>query len=773
MKYCIKCESKLKENNKFCSNCGHPTSLFFEEKKKEKLKKKEENKERLLLSIGAFLIILASIIFAFANWNEMTDILKVLFLSMESLIFLSFSIFSKRLNYKMPYKFLWFIGILFIPIIFEFIAYNQILGNYLSYKGSGIYVYLAICYFISFIVFLSSYRFLKSNIFIYISLGFLYYSLFSVLGIFKLNSFVIAMPILNMFNLITCILYLFIKNQKLKQIINRFLSVILIIFSIYTLIYTSLKISCIPHIITYISIIISLIILIFNSKRNILIYFYPFFINLIIISAIDALFIKYINITLFMSLLLIIMINFIINIKDNYIMKNTSYIFMILFSSFIILIYNVNYLTLSICGIILFIVSLFIIRLKDQKTQVIISKLLLPILLLVIINSLINLFLKVDLSIVYLVTSIICFSIFIVINKESKEKISKTIFEIFSYAFIIIASLIVLFNKPIILAFILVQITWIYYFVYNKVIKRNNAINIWLLVMLIINFVVLSIRYCVSYQYSLVFISLVSIILDFIELKIYNKKTIYIYISMICTMLSITSNLYSLSILGVSLVIIAYVFSYYLYNKKYNNYFIIKFLYTLSGFGLIYLIFNYFIDKVLLVNILVLIMYIILLVSMFLLQTDSDRKVFSYSLVIIYPYIKIIDNIKLLSDNSTSLIVLLAVTLVLIYFEKVFKLKEKEKIVFELILIGLIHLFTIFDVLLINFALSVFYILYGIFKKRDAFTIFGTILLILVFVANVYKIFNNISVTYVLLVLGLIMLVYVFYIEAKKKNSKK
>ena len=323
------------------------------------------------------------------------------------------------------------------------------------------------------------------------------------------------------------------------------------------------------------------------------------------------------------------------------------------------------------------------------------------------------------------------------------------------------------------MAFILVQITWIYYFVYNKVIKRNNAINIWLLVMLIINFVVLSIRYCVSYQYSLVFISLVSIILDFIELKIYNKKTIYIYISMICTMLSITSNLYSLSILGVSLVIIAYVFSYYLYNKKYNNYFIIKFLYTLSGFGLIYLIFNYFIDKVLLVNILVLIMYIILLVSMFLLQTDSDRKVFSYSLVIIYPYIKIIDNIKLLSDNSTSLIVLLAVTLVLIYFEKVFKLKEKEKIVFELILIGLIHLFTIFDVLLINFALSVFYILYGIFKKRDAFTIFGTILLILVFVANVYKIFNNISVTYVLLVLGLIMLVYVFYIEAKKKNSKK
>ena len=38
-------------------------------------------------------------------------------------------------------------------LIFEFIAFNGVLGHYLSYKGSGIYVYLAICYFICFIIY--------------------------------------------------------------------------------------------------------------------------------------------------------------------------------------------------------------------------------------------------------------------------------------------------------------------------------------------------------------------------------------------------------------------------------------------------------------------------------------------------------------------------------------------------------------------------------------------------------------------------------------------
>ena len=78
MKYCVKCGNKLKDNSNFCSKCGTKITL-------SKKENNEEKKEKLLLTIGALLIIVSSIIFAFANWNEMTSILKVLFLSIESL----------------------------------------------------------------------------------------------------------------------------------------------------------------------------------------------------------------------------------------------------------------------------------------------------------------------------------------------------------------------------------------------------------------------------------------------------------------------------------------------------------------------------------------------------------------------------------------------------------------------------------------------------------------------------------------------------------------
>ena len=138
MKYCTKCGNKLKDGTNFCSKCGNQINLAIKKEKTVK-EKREVNKEKLLPSIGTLLVI-----FAFANWNEMSSMFKLLFLAIESLLFLSLSLFSKRVNYKMPYKALWFIGITFIPIILNLIAAEGMLGEYLSYEGNGLYVYLAI-----------------------------------------------------------------------------------------------------------------------------------------------------------------------------------------------------------------------------------------------------------------------------------------------------------------------------------------------------------------------------------------------------------------------------------------------------------------------------------------------------------------------------------------------------------------------------------------------------------------------------------------------------
>lgn len=773
MKFCTKCGNKLKEDAKFCNKCGTSTNRKVEIKIKEQKEKKEVNKEKLLLSIGTLLVIVASVIFAFANWNEMSSMFKVLFLVIESLLFLSLSLFSKRVNYKMPYKALWFIGITFIPIILNLVATDKMLGEYLSYDGNGIYVYLAISSLICAAIYFISDRVLKSNIFIYVSYAFIYLFVFSICGIFKLNKIEYLLPILNMFNLLVCIFYSFIKSEKYNKTLNIFISIVVLIFSLASIIYfDGNDFNKIITSIIFISNVAAQIILIFKTNSNVTIYFYPFVIFAILLTGIEELFNMYPNIILFIAILGIILVNFIIDLCSNKLIKNMTFIIMLNYLFIAITVENANNLTLAIASIMTMLTFLFTIKLNVEKIQVNISKFLLPINLLVIVYNTIKTFINMDSSIILIIASVICFTTYVILHQKSKDTYTKNIFEIFSYIFLVISSIIIIATKPTIIAFVLNEVVWLYYFIFNSAIKKNKAINISLLVGLLLNFALCSIRYSISLHYSLIFISIITIILDFIDYKFKKKKSTYIYVAIIATSLATLSDFDNLSIFGLGLNVLTYASSYLLLNKYHKPNFVIKFTYTIIGFVLIDSIFNYFIDNIVISNLLILATYIIIIISMFLLEVDSDRKVLSYSAIITYPYLKLIYNLELLADYTTPLIVFLLITLILIYFERVFNLKEKDKIVVELVLFSLIHLFTIMDMLIFDFILSAFYIFYGFYKKRDSFVLFGTILLIATLTINIFKIANNITVTYVLLIIGLIMLGYVFYLEAKKNNKK-
>ena len=773
MKFCTKCGNKLKEDAKFCNKCGTSTNRKVEIKTKEQKEKKEVNKEKLLLSIGTLLVIVASVIFAFANWNEMSSMFKVLFLVIESLLFLSLSLFSKRVNYKMPYKALWFIGITFIPIILNLVATDKMLGEYLSYDGNGIYVYLAISSLICAAIYFISDRVLKSNIFIYVSYAFIYLFVFSICGIFKLNKIEYLLPILNVFNLLVCICYSFIKSEKYNKTLNIFISIVVLIFSLVSIIYfDGNDFNKIITSIIFISNVAAQIILIFKTNNNVTIYFYPFVIFAILLTGIEEIFNMYPNIILFIAILGIILVNFIIDLCSNKLIKNMTFIIMLNYLFIAITVENANNLTLAIASIMTMLTFLFTIKLNVEKIQVNISKFLLPINLLVIVYNTIKTFVNMDSSIILIIASVICFTTYVILHQKSKDTYTKNIFEIFSYIFLVISSIIIIATKPTIIAFVLNEVVWLYYFIFNSAIKKNKAINISLLVGLLLNFALCSIRYSISLHYSLIFISIITIILDFIDYKFKKKKSTYIYVAIIATSLATLSDFDHLSIFGLGLNVLTYASSYLLLNKYHKPNFVIKFTYTIIGFVLIDSIFNYFIDNIVISNLLILATYIIIIISMFLLEVDSDRKVLSYSAIITYPYLKLIYNLELLADYTTPLIVFLLITLILIYFERVFNLKEKDKIVVELVLFSLIHLFTIMDMLIFDFILSAFYIFYGFYKKRDSFVLFGTILLIATLTINIFKIANNITVTYVLLIIGLIMLGYVFYLEAKKNNKK-
>ena len=769
MKYCTYCGNKIDEKSKFCPRCGK-NLIHKKEVTVVKEGVKEEKKEKLLLTIGTIFVIVASIIFALTNWNELTSIFRILFLAIESLLFLSLALFSKKVNFRTPYKFLWFIGISFVPLILHIIGLDGLLGDYLSYDGSGMYVFLAICFFIISFVYFISFKVIKSNVFLYITYFFTYNFFIVIPGIFKIDSFEYMIPIINGFNLLLCTLYLIVKNENYKKTFNIFISIVLLFTSLLTIIYSYDGYNFIYQLITYLTIIASMIILIFKSNKNIVIYLYPFIIFLVTAHANGAL-LNNVNLLTFTTILCIILINFIINQKDNRVLKNMSFIFAILFIIVMLIANNLGNLGLCLISSLVLALLIFISTLKDEKVQVVISKLLMPIFILTIIFNLIRNFTYIDTAIIYIITSIILFTISIILKYKSKDTLIKNIFEIYSIIYLIFSSFIILFTEVNILAFVLNEAAWIYYFIFNRVINKNKGIYISLLVGLLINFFFLSIKYSISIYYALLFIGIITAILDFVELKLKNVA-IYIFFSIVAISLAIISDI-EVNLFGIGLCVLAYISSYLLLTKFHKIHFVIKFLYTLCGFILISNVYNYFLTDIQIISILTLITYLVILISMFLLRVDSDRKVLGYSFIILFPYLELIDSVYPLYVYDTALVTTLLILLILLYFEKVFKLSKKNREVFELVLLVIIHLATIEEMLIFNFILFTFYIFFGFYKKRDSFIVFGTIFLVLNLIFNIFKIANSMPATYVLLIIGVVMLGYVFYMEAKKKNKIK
>ena len=776
MKYCRRCGNELKQDSRFCNKCGTPTSIVLKEKEEIAKKKNEENKEKLLLFLGAFLIIAASVVFAIVNWKDMTNVFKILFLAMEGLVFLSLSMFSKKLKYELPHKFLWFIGIIFVPIILYLLPYYNMVGDYFS-KESGLYVYLAISSSISIVAFILSNKFIKSNAFLYLAYLFVYELVADILCMIGFETFNYIVPVFNLLTLGMSLLYVNIKNDKYRETICRFLRVAVSVLSIVTCSYLDIykvNINDAILLITAVSIIISMMVLLFKSEKSIAIYFYPVCIYTVIMFLSFSVFTNYENVTLFLSVLGILFTYFIMAFKENKAFNIVAYIFMCLgLTQSLIAFSGMTNLTLCIISTIILFALLFTLKINDKDSvQNYITKLLIPVNIYLITYSLFNTMISLNDSIVFMAASVICFIIYIIFDRKDDEY-SNYVFSIASYILLGISGIIIIDTHPIIILFIINQLIWLTYFIYNTIIVNHKIPSIVLLVISILNFVVLGYNYNIDIYYSLLFASLITIILDITMLKQNKPNMPYIYISIAACAIATLVGEKDVLIIESCCNVLMYCITYYMLNKKHNCHFVIKFIYTLVGFLLINTLFTHYITHFGFASLLVLVVYLAILICMYLLRVDDDRKIFAYSLILALPYVNFVRSLNLNENYLMSLQVLFGVFIILIYFERVFKLKEQEKIIFELILLGLAHICTIHITFVLDLFLAAFYLFYGFYKKRDSFVIFGIVLLVISLLINISKIFNSLSITFALLIIGLGMLGCVFYIEAKKKKKEK
>ena len=776
MKYCRKCGNQLTQDARFCNRCGTPTSIVIKENEEKAKVKNEENKEKLLLFLGALLIIIASVIFAVVNWEDMTNIFKILFLAMEGLVFLALSMFSKKLKYDLPHKFLWFIGIIFVPIILYLLPYYNMVGSYFS-KESGIYVYLAISTLICIITFILSSKFIKSNSFLYLAYLFIYELIADVLSIMGFTTFNYIIPVFNLFTLGVILFYTYIKSEKYKTSIGNFLKIAVIVLSVITctyLTYYKTNINDAVLLITAVSLIISIMLLLFKKENSIAIYFYPVCIYSVIIFLSYSVFTNYENVTLFLSVLGILFTYFIMAFKEDKAFNIVSYIFMCLgIIQALIAFRDMSSLALCIISTIILFALLFTLKVNEKDSaQNYITKVLIPFDIYLIAYSLFNTLIPINTSIIFMLSSVICFVIYIIFDKKNDEY-SNYVYSISSYVLLAISGIVIIDTHPMIILFIINQLIWLTYFVYNTVIKNNKIASIVLLILSILNFVILGSNYNIDIYYSLLFASLITLILDFAMLRQGKTKMPYIYISIGATSIATLLIKDNVMIMGSCLNVLMYSLNYYILNKKHNCHFIVKFIYTIIGFLLINSLFTHYVTNFSFASLLVLVVYLVIITCMYLLQIDDDRKIFAYSLILALPYVNLITSLDLKTTYTVSAELLFGVAMVLIYFERVFKLRESDKIIFELVILGFAHLFTINIAFVLDLFLSAFYLFYGFYKKRDAFVIFGIVLLVISLLINISKMFNSLSITFALLIIGLGMLGCVFYIEAKKKKKEK
>lgn len=772
MNYCTNCGNKLKENSNFCTSCGKPTKNELEKIKAKKQEEKEKRKDKTILWLGTLLVIVASIIFAFTNWENMERVFKIVFLIVESLIFFIISFVYKKLNNESSCKVMWFLGTIFIPIILNLVAEYELFGNYLSYSGSGIFVYLALSSFICTVMYYLSYKFIKSNVFLYLGHIFLYLVIVFTLYAFKLDIVLennnLILIILSFINLIIIVLNIFIKNRS----INIFMSFIMLVLFFITIIYFGISYydsTTIFLLFTYIFEIASLFILIKVSKKNFIIYLYPIFIYLLSTQAITQL--NFYNLQVYILILVSILLYLILRSINNKAINIISFILLLIISYSSLINANAN-IILS-CSIILLGLYIFIIKCNIGRVESSISEILLPVNIYLIISSLFDLFVSVKPELILLISSIICFTIFNIFDEKNKKDNLNKVFEISAYILVLISSFIIILFKSTLTSFMLNEFLWIYYFLYAFIKKKKKAESISMFSISIANLILCSISLDIKLYYVILTISTILTVIYILSNRIgFKNKNLLVYFSYSFIILLSLFNIKEYSMFAFMCNILLYVILYYIYNKREKIPFIFKYIFTLLGFILIYRLFDYFIDKEVIANLFTLITYIIIIISMYLLEIDSDRKITCYIPVITIPYINLVNNVDIFSDIKIELIAMLIILLTMIIFEKIRPFKDtKLDDIFEVIVLIIIYLSIAQETITFNYIVSALYLFYGIIKKKDIFVTLGIVLILLSTLINLIQAFSTLATIFVILVIGISLIGYVLYKETKKNKN--
>lgn len=784
MNYCTECGKKINQNNNFCTNCGKEIkkNVVKTTKEPKKEEKKDINVNNLILYVGVSLVILATFIFAICTWENMTGLFKISFLTFEALLFFIISfVFAKIKNNGLSKAF-YMMAVLMIPVILYTIPVYALLGEYLSYKGAGIFVYLAISNAICAGIYLMSYFLLKFKPFAYISYLFIYTFLVNVFLAFEKSVTFFLLASLVFVLLIIIINFINRKNNYFKKSITFFTSILFSIISLYLPIgiireFQNSYITGFGSFNIYLVLIgvlffVNTFVFIYQNRKSFYTYFSPYIMVPTILALLDV---TVLNETVFAGLfvfaVLAVYLLYLL-FKNNYLkiaFKVIAYIslYIALLVALVLVIELNMYLILTIIS-----AGLLIFNIINRYTEKFkwMSDSLIPLSCLFIVIGIVNYLVDVEGIFTMLVISSIYLVIYM-ITRALNKKVNKIYFG-YTLGALIISMLMCIYGTSA-LYILFLNVLLILLFIFVSFMEKNIAINVVTFIILALS--LLKINYLLDIDSRIVFacISLISISVGII-VKGTSKglSKFYLFFGQILSLLLamfLSAYTQTIVILLIAILFIVNFTSICLYN----NYKAFRIIAEVVGLILIYNIVNSFVNITLFSSIITLFIYMVVLVILGLTGKEKGGTIIILSTACLIPYYDFVFNYYTGIGNQLFIIPFIVYLFTLALF---FKMKYETRmhvIIWPLIIFSLIAINTTTIGIIVALSLALIYVFIGLIKKYQYMITFGIIYIFVIIVFELFKLFNNLALIIAVLILGLALITYVVINEVYKSKKNK
>ena len=761
MKYCTNCGQKLEEDAKFCTGCGSKII-------------KEKAPQNYILLLGVFLVLFASFLFGFLSWKIMGPELRLTFFGIECLLFFGLSYVLKKAETKMDRLF-FIIGLVLIPYTLSLVPYYGLISSYLA-SGTGLYVYLAICYFLTTAVYIMINSKFKSVILNYLSIVSLLISFICTFLIFNNTQQVITVAILSYLLMIHILSYIRIFSEKFRKVLLNFSIIASYVLVPYILIIfmNSTVDDIIPNMATILLFLLNTYLKLFIDKNSVFIYITPFVLPLLFIVFSLASFsddILCVYVMTFMSIIAYV-ISSLINKRFKLIT--------------LIMTYTQLLSTISI----LFIASLFdTLLIKDLCILLTITLVLNFINTIIYKYNVINYFIPLNIFLIvitltsyignieYVNVTLATSILFVIIYAILKLFNSK-----YAYSYLLtsaFAALICLGNIYLGFKLINVLIPTIFaiMFILTILFKEKNYIKISVYVFL--NVTILLVFNSFNGIYSLMAIAgatlLFSLIISLIT-KV-NLKPYILYGEILVLLITFINMFNSTSVILLYNTLL-YILSF-ITLLKYFNYKFYRIIYMIFGFILLITFIYMLIEPIFLASIVSIISILIILGVIYLSEIEDGFSLSFVSLVILIPYFYLI--VKEFNDFDE--LYLLPFVIYTIVFTEIIPFKDsKSRNIATLIplcvISYLIIQFRYLDMdpsirsIIFDLLLGTIFIILGVYRKFNPFIFIGIGVILVTLLFRLFTIMNSIGIVIALIIIGFILIGISVYIELKKEKNK-